>query len=342
MAEGAAMMRVAKVLAVAVGIVLPTAAVAQTAVKFSLDFRFQGPQAVFTGAAEKGMFAAEKLAVQVDAANGSGDAVNRVASGAYDIGFADISAMIRFNAQNPDRPLVAVFVAYDSSPLSILSLKAKGIARPADLAGKTIGAPDLDTGRQIFPVFAKANAIDPAKLTLKPVDIRLREPLLVRGEVDAITGFVTSARFNLMAIGVKPEDIAVIRYADHGVDLYSNAVIVQPAYAEKNPEVVRGFLRATVKAMNESLRDPLGMAETLKKRDATVDAAFEAERLKFLNELLVLTPHVKANGYSSVDAARMTKAIALVADAYGVAPPALGTVYTDRFLPPAAERMPPK
>lgn len=328
--------------AAALALALPQGVAAQTAVKFSLDFRFQGPQAVFTGAAEKGMFAAEKLTVQVDAANGSGDAVNRVASGAYDIGFADISAMIRFNAQNPDRPLIAVFVAYDSSPLAILSLKSKGIAKPADLVSKTIGAPDLDTGRQIFPVFAKANALDPAKLTLKPVDIRLREPLLVRGEVEAITGFVTSARFNLIGIGVKPEDITVIRYADHGVDLYSNAIIVQPAYAEKNPEVVKGFLRATVKAMNESLTDPLGMSATLKKKDATVNEAFEAERLKFLNELLVTTPHVRANGYSSVVPERMTKAIALVADAYGVAPPPLATVYTDRFLPPAAERMPPK
>ena len=329
------------VVALAVGFGAATA-VAQTNVKFSLDFRFQGPQAVFTGAAEKGMFAAEKLTVQVDAANGSGDAVNRVASGAYEIGFADISAMIRFNAQNPDKALIAVLVLYDSSPLSILSLKSKGIAKPADLHGKTVGAPDLDTGRQIFPVFAKANGIDLSKVTLKPVDIRLREPLLLKGEVEAITGFVTSARFNLIGIGVKPDDISVIRYADHGVDLYSNAVIVTPAYAEKNPEVVRGFIRATIKAQNEAIRNPLAMSETLKKKDGTIDAAFEAERLKYLNELLVLTPHVRANGYSTVDAARMTKAIALVADAYGVTAPALDKVYTDKFLPPAAERMPPK
>lgn len=318
------------------------AAAAQTNVKFSLDFRFQGPQAVFTGAAEKGMFAAEKLTVQVDAANGSGDAVNRVASGAYDIGFADISAMIRFNAQNPDKALIAVFVLYDSSPLSVLTLKSKGIARPADLVGRTIGAPDLDTGRQIFPVFAKANGIDLSKVTLKPVDIRLREPLLVKGEVEAITGFVTSARFNLIGIGVKPEDVVVLRYADFGVDLYSNAIIVTPAYAEKSPEVIRGFIRATIKAQNESLRDPLGMSETLKKKDGTVDPAFEAQRLKFLNDLLVTTPHVREKGYSTVDAARMTKAIALVADAYGVAPPPIDKIYTDKFLPPAAERMPPK
>ena len=329
------------VVALAVGFGAATA-VAQTNVKFSLDFRFQGPQAVFTGAAEKGMFAAEKLTVQVDAANGSGDAVNRVASGAYEIGFADINAMIRFNAQNPDKALIAVLVLYDSSPLSILSLKSKGIAKPADLHGKTVGAPDLDTGRQIFPVFAKANGIDLSKVTLKPVDIRLREPLLLKGEVEAITGFVTSARFNLIGIGVKPDDISVIRYADHGVDLYSNAVIVTPAYAEKNPEVVRGFIRATIKAQNEAIRNPLAMSETLKKKDGTIDAAFEAERLKYLNELLVLTPHVRASGYSTVDAARMTKAIALVADAYGVTAPALDKVYTDKFLPPAAERMPPK
>ena len=70
---------------------LPAAQAQDTAVKFQLDWRFEGPSAFFLLPVAKGLFKAEKLAVTVDAGNGSGNAVNRVASGAYDMGFADLA-----------------------------------------------------------------------------------------------------------------------------------------------------------------------------------------------------------------------------------------------------------
>ena len=72
-----------------------TAAAQQpTRIRFVLDWRFEGPAALFLLPAAKGYFKQEGLDVIIDAGNGSGGAVNRVASGAYEMGFADISAMI--------------------------------------------------------------------------------------------------------------------------------------------------------------------------------------------------------------------------------------------------------
>ena len=325
--------------ALALGVALAAApAAAQTDLKFSLDFRFQGGQAPLTHAVDKGYFSAEKLNVTIDSAQGSGDAVNRVATGAYQVGFADISAMIRFNAQNPGRELIAVMIAYDSSPLAIVTLKSKNITKPRDLEGRKLAAPELDTGRQIFPVFAKLNGLDMAKISLQNVDIRLRESLLVKGDVDALTGFVSSARFNLIATGVKDEDIVALRYPAFGVDLYSNAIITTTGFAEKNPDVVRGVIRAVIKGLNDGLKDPASTIPSIKKRDPTVNDAMEAQRLAYINEILVATPGAKANGYSAVNPDRLKRAIELVADAYGVAPPKPEAVYTDKYLPPAAER----
>ena len=60
----------------------PAAQAQETAIKFQLDWRFEGPAALFLVPVTKGYFKAEKLNVTVDAGNGSGGTVTRVASGA--------------------------------------------------------------------------------------------------------------------------------------------------------------------------------------------------------------------------------------------------------------------
>ncbi len=121
----------------------PMAVQAQTTnIKFTLDFSFQGPQAPFFLAAEKGYYAAEGINLTaLDAGRGSSDTVNRVASGAYDIGFGDLNALIEFNAKNPGKEIPAVMMLYDQAPFAIITLKDKGISKPTDLAGRKAAAP---------------------------------------------------------------------------------------------------------------------------------------------------------------------------------------------------------
>ena len=174
----------------------------------------------------KGYFKAEKLNVTVDAGNGSGGTVTRVASGAYDMGFADMAALMEFQANNPTAPNkpVAVMMVYNNTPAAVLALKKSGIKTPADLNGKKLGAPVFDAGRKALPIFAKANSIGAVDWTA--MDPPLRETMLVRGDVDAITGFSFTSLLNLEARGVKAEDIVVLPYPSHGVKLYGNAIIV--------------------------------------------------------------------------------------------------------------------
>src|SRR5579871_5212312 len=89
------------------------------AVKLTLDWAFQGPQSVFTLPAERGYYKAEGLAMTVDRGSGSTEAVARVASGAYEFGWGDPGAMIKYNADHPGHELIAVFVTGESSPLAV-------------------------------------------------------------------------------------------------------------------------------------------------------------------------------------------------------------------------------
>ena len=319
-------------------IAAPHAHAQETPIKFQLDWRFEGPAALFLVPEAKGYFKAEKLAVTIDAGNGSGGAVTRVASGAYDMGFADLAALMEFQANNPTAPKpVAVMMVYNDTPAAVLALKKSGIKTPADLKGKKLGAPVFDAGRKAWPIFAKANNIGDVAWTA--MDPSLRETMLARGDVDAITGFSFTSLLNLEARGVKAYDIVVLPYPNHDVKLYGNAVIVSEAFLKKNPEAVRAFLRAFTKGVKDVIADPKAAIVTLKARDGLVDAALEERRLKLALDATVLTTNAKAEGFGNVSAPRLSLMASQVSDAFATkARVDSTTVWNGSFLPPAGER----
>src|SRR5436189_3108632 len=231
-------------------------AAAQTAIKFSLDFKFEGPSAPFVVAIDKGYFKAEGLDVTIDSAGGSLEPITRVASGTYDMGFGDINSLIKFRDANPGTPLKAVFMVYNKPAFSIVGRKSRGVAAPKDLEGKKLGAPPPDGAFAQWPIFTHANGIDASKVTIVSVGFPVREPMLASGEVDAITGFSFSSYINLKDPGVPANDITVLLMADYGVNLYGNTIMVNPKFAAEKPEAVKGFIRAFIKGLNETVKNP--------------------------------------------------------------------------------------
>ena len=318
--------------------VLPALA-QETPIKFQLDWRFEGPAARFLVPAAKGYFKDEKLAVTIDAGNGSGGTVTRVASGAYDIGFADLAALMEFHANNPTAPNkpVAVMMVYNNTPAAVLALKKSGIKAPADLNNKKLGAPVFDAGRKAFPIFAKANNVTGVVWT--SMDPPLRETMLVRGDVDAITGFSFTSLLNLEARGVKADEIVVLAYPSYGVKLYGNAIIVGEDFLKKNPEAVKAFLRAFSKGMKDVVADPKAGIATVKARDGIINEELELRRLKLCLDATVLTPDAKAEGFGNAMGPRLSLMASQVSDAFAtkerVNPNA---VWNASLLPTAAQR----
>ena len=325
--------------ATAFALVALPAAAQETPIKFQLDWRFEGPAAMFLVPAAKGYFKAEKLNVTVDAGNGSGGAVTRVASGSYDMGFADLAALMEFHANNPtaaNKP-VAVMMVYNNTPAAVLALKKSGITKPSDLNGKKIGAPVFDAGRKAWPIFAKANNIGNVAWTA--MDPPLRETMLVRGDVDAITGFSFTSLLNIEARGVAAGDVVVMPYPSHGVKLYGNAVIVSQDFLAKNPEAVKAFLRAFTKGMKDVIADPKASIASVKARDGIIDVALEERRLKLALDATVLTPDARAEGFGNALAPRLALMASQVSDAFATKGRVdAGAVWNGNYLPSAAER----
>lgn len=314
----------------------------RSSVKMTLDWAFQGPQSIFSLAVDGGFFKNEGLDVQVDRGSGSTDAVVRVASGAYDFGWAEMSSVVKYNVENPGNRLVAVYVTHENSANAVITIKGRGISRPKDLETRTVGSTAGSAARDIFDAFARANGIDASRVRMQTVSGSLRETMLVRGDVDAILGAVTSGVLTVKSLGVKLDDVVIMPYGDYGVELYGHAVVTTAAFAEKHPGTVAAMVRAINKAVKAAIQNPKAAVATLTARDKLVDLALEEERLLLMFRQLVLTKNVRENGLSTVTPERMGKTIEIISAAYGITtPPSPETVYTDRFLPPKAERIPP-
>ncbi|WP_199137763.1 ABC transporter substrate-binding protein [Delftia sp. ASV31] len=315
-----------------------TQAHAATPLKFQLDWRFEGPAAFFLQPVAKGYFKDAGLDVTVDAGSGSGGVVQRVASGAYDLGFADIAALMEFQANNPDMPNkpVAVMMVYNNTPASVMALKKSGIARTADLTGKKLGAPVFDAGRRAFPLFAKANQVGTVQWTA--MDPPLRETMLVRGDVDAITGFTFTSLLNLEARGIKAADVVVMPYADFGVKLYGNAIIASPKLIKENPGAIKAFLQAFAKGAKEVIANPGAAIAYVKERDGIVNTQLETRRLQLAIDTVVNSADARAEGFGQVVPTRLSLMASQVSDVYATKTrvnPA--EVWNGSFLPSAAE-----
>ena len=171
------------------------------------------------------------------------------------------------------------------------------------------------------------------------MDPTLRETMLVRGDIDAITGFGFTSLLNLEARGLRAEDIVVLPYQNYGVKLYGNAVIASEEFIKKNPEAVKAFLRAFSKGVKEVIADPKGAVATVKARDGILNDDLELRRLRLVLDGTILTADARAEGFGVVMAPRLSLMASQVSDAFAtkerVKPEA---VWNPAFLPSAAER----
>src|SRR5258707_1544611 len=230
--------RPAYLAAAALALVFSGPAAAQTGIKFSLDGRLEGPEALVLLPKDKGYLKTEGLDVTVDDAASPLEPITRVASGSYDMAFADINALIRYRDQHPSAPLKAVFMVYNKPPYAIVARKSRGITEPKQLENKKLGAPPTGITFGEWPLFAKLNNIDMSKVTIETIGIPLRAPMLAAGQIDAALGYSFRLYVDLKDRGVPVDDIVLMPMADYGLKLYGNRIIINPRFAADKPEAV--------------------------------------------------------------------------------------------------------
>ena len=330
-------------LTAAIGLAVPltgatTPAAAETKLKMVLNWKYQGPQGWFFLAQDRGYFKAAGLDVTMDQGNGSGAPIPLVASGTYDVGFGDINALIQFAATKPEEAPIAVYVMYNQPPFTIAVRADSDIKTPKDLEGKKLGGAAGDGALKLFPAFCKIAKIDCAKIDITNMQPSLREQMLMNKQVDGVFGYVNTIRFSAKLMGVADKDIRYIKYGDYGMDLYSNAIIVSKKMTKENPAAVKGLIAAINHGLEDSLKDPDAAIAAVAKREPLIKASVERERLDATLKDEMNSPEIAKIGLGNVDKERLKKSIEILVDAQKLPrTPTVDEIYTDAFMPPAAE-----
>ena len=318
----------------------PSLAQAPHRLKFTLDWTIHGGYSFAVAAERNGIFRRHNLEMPINRGYGSGRVPIDIAAGTYELGFGDLTPQLRFMAENPGRELVCVAVLYDRSPLSA-TVRADGPIRdPKGLAGKTLAAPELDGGRQIFPVFAQAIGLDLGSITWMSVSPELREPMLVQKRADGITGFVTSTALSLKALGMDLPQQRIFYYRDAGLDFYGSGLVTTRAVLREKPEAVRAAVAALTEGMVWAYKNPAEAVAALKAREPLVDLPIEAERQKLAFDQMLISDPVMRNGLSYVEPARLKRQIDATVDTFKLPNrPTPEQAFTDEFLPAKNLRM---
>src|SRR6516162_2699384 len=307
-------------------------------VTMRLDWLYQGPNAGFLIAQEKGFYEQAGLNVEIGPGKGSGSTAQLIASKAAQFGFAD--GFVVGNGVSKGMSIKMVAGIFRRNPTAVVVLEESDIKSPKDLEGKTIAIPTGATQFQQWPAFMKGCGLDASKIRITNVDPAGSPPALITGQIPAIAGYAQGYVPSVEIRGNKKARI--LWYADCGVTAVSNGIIVHTDLIKDDPELVRSFVDASLKGFLYGRTHIDELAAIVKKfSEATVPAI--SRREAELSFETWVTPNTAGKPLGWMSDKDWNETVTVLKQYGGVTTPLeAAQLYTNEFVPMAGEFVPPQ
>jgi NitT/TauT family transport system substrate-binding protein len=231
-------------------------------VTLRLDYLLNGYHGPFFLALDRGYYKQQGIDLQIFDGRGSTTTFQVVASGVDTFGLANLAALPV--AISKGVPLIAIGALIQKSPDAVLSLAGRNINIPKDLEGKRGAFVPTGAGDRLFPAFAKANNIDLGKISNVSIASEARFSVLLQGNADFVVAWALGDAYRIN----KQRPIAPpMLFADHGVPMLGTGLFITKDTAANRPALVKRFMAATVRGVQEAIEDPAAaVASTVKFR----------------------------------------------------------------------------
>ncbi len=285
---------------------LATTAVAQERdIKFVLDFISLGRHAPWYVALGKGYFKEEGLNVTIMPSKGTADAIRTVVTGVAEIGFIDIPSLVASGSGGAGIKIVSV--NYQKPPYCIFTLDpGANVTKPQQMAGLELGSSTASFVPKIWSAFMEMNKVDSKTLKVVNIDAAARVPMLAARKVQSIDQFLMSEPAIRRAV---PDAKPVCLFAgDYGLDIYGNSTGVTEDFLKKNPDVVKKFVRASLRGWKDALANPEAAADIQLQHVKALDRQIVIEEINILKRI-GLSADVQKNGFGYIDRTRMKNTV---------------------------------
>jgi NitT/TauT family transport system substrate-binding protein len=318
--------------ALAMGFAAPAGAQGKDKVVLLLNWYVYSEHAPFFLGKERGYFDQEGIDLDIQEGRGSGVTVQAVAAGTATFGYADVPTMIK--AASKGAPVIAVGVALQTSPMSVMGFADKNIRKPEDIKGKIVAVTPGDSMSQIWPLFLRKTGLKETEFKQVAGDAQTKLNAVINGQADLLLGYVMDQAIKLQDATHK--QIYPIRFADYGVNMVSSGIIVQKDTLKAKPDVVKRFMRAATRSLEEAAKNP----------EAAVDAMLKANPKSGVKDTALVGMKATAGLYKGPDnphdrpfhvsAKNMTETMQLLVEYGGLDKSGAGKAedyYTNDYLP---------
>ena len=240
--------------------------------KFRLDWKAGGQHALFYLGRERGYFKDEGVDLELYSGTGTSDSVKHVGTGSVDCALADSLVVVQAAEQRV--PLKSIAAYYQTNPIVVISPKSKPITDPKQLLGIKLGSKKGSSTYQGLIALLTANNLRIEDIKL--VDIGFGVAPLLVGQVDALMGFATSEPVQAESKGMP---VYLMPISDYGVDTYGLTVICNQSSMDRNPALVKSFLKAMQRSMADTIKEPAAGIAAVGRGVEEMDAPTEAKTL---------------------------------------------------------------